>query len=67
MIITNHYRGARIEVSQTGADWQARVFLPGVFSAHPFTPRASGPRGQALVLDQAKQLVNEVARNDEIA
>ena len=67
MITTNHYRGARIDVSRVGADWQARVFLPGTFSAHPFVPRASGPQGQASVLDQAKQLVNEAARDDEVA
>jgi len=67
MITTHHYCGARIEVSRIGADWQARVFLPGTFSAHPFMPRASGPQGEASVLERAKQLVNEVARDDEVA
>jgi len=66
MIITDHYCGARIEISQVGAEWQARVFLPGRFSAHAFVPHASGPHGQASVLDQARQLVNEVARDDEV-
>ena len=67
MIVTHQYRGARIEVSQVGADWQAKVFLPNTFQAHPFVPQASGPQGQAAVLGQAKQLVNEVGRDDEVA
>jgi len=66
MITTHHYLGARIEISQVGDDWQAKVFLPGRFSAHPFVPHVSGPQGQASVLDRAKQLVNEVARDDEV-
>jgi hypothetical protein len=67
MIHTTYYRGARIEVSQVGLEWQARVFLPGTISPHRFVPRASGPKGQETVVDQAKQLVNEVDRDDEIA
>ncbi len=67
MITTHHYCGARIEVMQAGAAWQAKVYLPGTRSAHPFVPHASGPQGEALVLDQAKQLVNEVGRDDEVA
>jgi len=67
MITIHHYCGARIEVSQAGADWKATVFLPGTFSGHPFVPHASGPNAQASVLDQARQLVNEVARDDEVA
>jgi hypothetical protein len=60
------YRGARIEVSQAGAEWQARVTLAGTVSSHPFMARARGPLGEAAVLDQARQLVNEVDRDDEI-
>ncbi len=67
MITTHHYCGARIEITQIGPDWQAKVLLPNTFSAHPFVLHARGPQGQASVLDQAKQLVNEVARNDEVA
>ncbi len=63
----HHYKGARIEVSRTTDGWQAKVFLPGTSFAHDFTPTARGPDGEASVLDQAKQLVNEVDRDDEIA
>ncbi len=61
------YNGARIDISQTGSVWQARVILAGTRSAHDFVPTASGPDGYATVLQQAKQLVDEVTRGDEIA
>ena len=67
-MFTNHsYKGARIEVSPAGAGWQAKVFLAGTSFAHPFVPMATGTNAQAVVLDKAKQLVNEVDRDDEIA
>ncbi len=49
-----------------GAEWQARVTLPGTVAPHPFIARARGAQGEATVLDQAKQLVNEIDRDDEI-
>ncbi len=67
MVTITHYLGARIEVSGDGAAWQAKVFLPGTISPHRFVPRASGPKAQEIVLDQAKQLVNEVSRDDEVS
>ncbi len=67
MITTTHYRGARIDIIQVGAAWQAKITLPGTISPHSFVPSATGPHAQATVLDQARQLVNEVARDDEVA